>query len=348
MKIKYFESCFMYRGGGSLSLSFTGEDNSSYEFHLPIDHYDWENHERTYKPPVLYADHVNSGNIVSELSWQDGLDLIKPFRLDTSWHQALFEAKEYIENPLHRVMGPNPYDSIQHFAMLVQALESKGLPVKIGRPDFSFDNFELTRIEDLSFVINRIDWFSQLGKPMEEIDAVFIPDLEILNEESGLANSSSVEREELRTTVMDMNWLPVNIHKPHSLGEEWLPAESDTSDPLVEIRFPLSPDHPHPFGRGLPEITDPVQIKHRQIAGAARWLCEGVGRIVRRQIINIQLETESMIFLQTARSSAMCAVYFMAIELLLDKKEPWCNLFKYCLAGHWPLGILKDGRIVVL
>jgi hypothetical protein len=53
-------------------------------------------------------------------------------------------------------------------------------------------------------------------------------------------------------------------------------------------------------------------------------------------------------FTEAARGAALYAVRRAAYEALLGEPGSWCRLMRVYDAGHWPCGILDDGRVVVL
>jgi len=89
VKVERIFGADIYRDGGSFGFFFYSDDGRWYEFHLETNL--WKNQwtSTTHKPPVIYLEGVNQGNIVRTLSWEEAKIFIAPLCYDNEHFNAI-------------------------------------------------------------------------------------------------------------------------------------------------------------------------------------------------------------------------------------------------------------------
>jgi hypothetical protein len=76
MRVEKIWDADIYRDGGSYGFCFDADDGHWYEFFIQTSAFD-EERPGTHRPPVIYLEGSNSGNVVQNLSWDEAKVFIK-------------------------------------------------------------------------------------------------------------------------------------------------------------------------------------------------------------------------------------------------------------------------------
>jgi len=174
----------------------------------------------------------------------------------------------------------------------------------------------MTDLRELTDLIHTTDWFSCLGQEYhgKGLQVVQLPNLD---------QWSRV------TDILPDDRVPDLI----AGGMEWLPSQRDMVDPIhrdfLEQRA-VELGKRAEFGERSSEIY--------KVALAALRGFQG----------DPFLKVGPHDFAEAARGSALFAVRRAAFEILLGIPGFWCRLMHVYADGHWPLGVMPTGDVVVL
>ena len=177
-------------------------------------------------------------------------------------------------------------------------------------------------LDDLKRLIEMADWFANLGKAIAAPGLVPVTESEwqrfmraSTNAELGLPHDTSV------------------FEKPPFADMTWLPAANEEPDPI--------------HGRALED--------------AARYLNrEGEFKAARIEVLRFALASQRRVpelpalkvgatdSNNPARMAGRFACRMAASEIVVDQVGFWCEMVQLFRKGHWPLGRLPSGEVVVL
>lgn len=173
-------------------------------------------------------------------------------------------------------------------------------------------------LEELAESIKFVNWFSKLGAPIRHS-----PDGLRIEQIPNLSDWATV------TGILGTDPVPRLVER----GMEWLPTQRDAKDPV--------------HGELLEE-------RSRQLGKAKEHArsCLEIYKIALSSLRNFQgdplLKVGPHNFAESARGAALFAARRAAHETLLSDCGFWCSVMSIYGQGHWPLGMLPDGEIVVL
>lgn len=128
---------------------------------------------------------------------------------------------------------------------------------------------------------------------------------------------------------------PTNDAELERIADEmsWLPTSRDQADPihgelLVERAASLA--RQSEFARRALETQKSTLVSLRSFHG------------------HPALRVGPHDFTEAARGAAIFTTRQATYETLLSEPSFWCDLLRLYHAGHWPCGVLNDGRAVVL
>ncbi len=164
------------------------------------------------------------------------------------------------------------------------------------------------KYEELIEKLDSISWFSNVGGFNAIGGQISIPSLEAWG---GGANSQ------------------IAVGMSHVIDSmEWLPTSNDQEDPI--------------FGNML-KNSFPSVVGGKELNMAAYKLALKSLRGAEYSSFKAGVND----FSEAAKGGALYCVRMTVMEILLSKEAFWTELFKLYCAGHWPCGIMRDGRLVV-
>jgi hypothetical protein len=166
-------------------------------------------------------------------------------------------------------------------------------------------------LDELNRLLRTAAWFNHLGEPFGAIGCVSIDTL------APWAGEPTGD-DTLEQIADDMSWLPTS---------------RDEDDPI--------------HGNSLEEAAEALGTK-RDVARQSLEIYKTTLTALRRFDGHAVLKVGPHDFAEAARGAALFAARRAAYEVLLGKPGLWCRLMAFYHAGHWPCGLLPDGRIVVL
>ena len=89
MNVKEIFNADIYRDGGSYGFCFYSNNGSWYEFFIQRDLRGVSGVD--YFPPQIYLEGCNSKNVITQLSWTQGKEFIKPLKYDNDRFAELTE-----------------------------------------------------------------------------------------------------------------------------------------------------------------------------------------------------------------------------------------------------------------
>lgn len=82
MQVKRIVDADIYRDGGSYGFTFYADDGRCYEFFLQTRAFEEPRAEESHQPPTIYAESVNDGKPVRQLTWSEARSFVAPLRCD--------------------------------------------------------------------------------------------------------------------------------------------------------------------------------------------------------------------------------------------------------------------------
>lgn len=166
-------------------------------------------------------------------------------------------------------------------------------------------------LDELQSLIRRSEWFTRLGEPLAARGYVHLSNLNAWAE--GLPENSD---NELIASQM-----------------EWLPSARDQPDPFAVE------------GARLAETDSTL---HAEVGRAVLDTYKLALASLRSFQSHPALIVGPHDFSEAARGAACYAARQAALEVLRNHPRTWCSIMRLYHAGHWPCGLIPDGRIVVL
>jgi len=165
-------------------------------------------------------------------------------------------------------------------------------------------------LEEISSLIATTKWFSRLGDV--DVDPSFVR----------IPNLKPWATDETQDAVFE------------KIADEmeWLPSSREEVDPVHKGALQKRAEA---VGKRQ-EISAQALEAYKKTLAALRTSPEAALRIGPHD------------FTGAARGAALYAVYQAAYEVALEQPDFWCRILKVYQSGHWPCGLLPDGRIVVL
>lgn len=168
-----------------------------------------------------------------------------------------------------------------------------------------------TAANHLRTLIQETPWFQRLGQPEIDDEYVWLPTL------APWADFAEGD-DELGRIADQMAWLPSSRDQDDPIGGRTLEHQVEA------------------FGR-TQEAAALVLEVYKTVLAALRPFAG-----------HPALQVGPHDFTEAARGAALYAVRRAAYEAVLDKPGFWSRMIELYRAGHWPCGILPDGRVVVL
>jgi hypothetical protein len=178
-------------------------------------------------------------------------------------------------------------------------------------------------LDELRALIQSAQWFANLGRAVSAPGLITITDIGLWQEfgaactsaEFDLPHDASVFE---NPSFAGMNWLPTALEEPdpiHGGDLEHIAHDLQREDQIKETRV---------------EVLR-LALKSQQIAADQPILIIGPTN-----------------FNDTARMAGRYASRRAASEIVAERVGFWCRVVKLYNRGHWPLGLLPSGEVVVL
>jgi len=167
-------------------------------------------------------------------------------------------------------------------------------------------------VTELLNEIARAEWFSRLGEDVRGPGLIHIRNLEAWRSDDAVTDAVS-------DSIAD--------------AMAWLPSALDQEDPFngsaltQELRR---------VGREA-EARDATLSAHKAVLVS-----------LRKAVLSPLLQVGPHDFTGAAKGAAAYAVRRAAMEAVLDREGKWTELVRLYENGHWPLGKLPNGDVVVL
>lgn len=114
---------------------------------------------------------------------------------------------------------------------------------------------------------------------------------------------------------------------------DWLPSSREQDDPI--------------HGRSLDELAEKIGVRKEISQKCAEIFKEaliGLGKFQGHPILRVGPHD----FAGAAKGAALYACRRATYEVFLDQTGFWCRVMHLYHIGHWPCGIMPNGRVVVL